>query len=487
MSKKNELDTYIRKAKKGDKDAYRKIIELLYDEIYNLTAFIYDDDETKEKLTKHLFIKAYKNMPEYDSEECDIHLWMAREATKELYKVVCDREDEIFSNEIEQKEYNYDSIEDDDDLGEASAEFNEAFLTDTGFDNEEGCFASLTIGEKIIYLLYCYEGYSVDEIESIMDIDSSFITSEIASMRDGILAAYAPIKAENADENEDALADESDAVAAAPVSSEDDYSDSDYDDEDDIDILDDEKPVRKAVRPSSADKKKYAIGGLRLTEKELKGVIVGVFAAVVLIVVIVVVMVVSGHNKDNGNSQTTKASVTATKTTPAASTKASTEAATTEEETTTTAAPRRPQSGPQPDVNISTTAAPTEAPTQPSTEAQTAKPTQKPTEATTAAKETTTAPANVLKPEQGGNSNTGGNSAGGVGSNTGNNAAGGAGSNTGNNAAGGAGSNAGNNAAGGAGSDTGNNAAGGAGSNAGNNAAGGAGSNTGNNANVNSN
>lgn len=386
MSKKNELDTYIRKAKKGDKDAYRKIIELLYDEIYNLTAFIYDDDETKEKLTKHLFIKAYKNMPEYDSEECDIHLWMAREATKELYKVVCDREDEIFSNEIEQKEYNYDSIEDDDDLGEASAEFNEAFLTDTGFDNEEGCFASLTIGEKIIYLLYCYEGYSIDEIESIMDIDSSFITSEIASMRDGILAAYAPIKAENADENEDALADESDAVAAAPVSSEDD----DYDDEDDIDILDDEKPVRKAARPSSADKKKYAIGGLRLTEKELKGIIVGVFAAVVLIVVIVVVMVVSGHNKDNGNSQTTKASVTATKTTPAASTKASTEAATTEEETTT-AAPRRPQSGPQPDVNISTTAAPTEAPTQPSTEAQTTKPTQKPTEATTAAKETTKA------------------------------------------------------------------------------------------------
>lgn len=398
MSKKNELDTYIRKAKKGDKDAYRKIIELLYDEIYNLTAFIYDDDETKEKLTKHLFIKAYKNMPEYDSEECDIHLWMAREATKELYKVVCDREDEIFSNEIEQKEYNYDSIEDDDDLGEASAEFNEAFLTDTGFDNEEGCFASLTIGEKIIYLLYCYEGYSVDEIESIMDIDSSFITSEIASMRDGILAAYAPIKAENADENEDALADESDAVAAAPVSSEDDdyededdYSDPDYDDEDDIDILDDEKPVRKAARSSSADKKKYAIGGLRLTEKELKGVIVGVFAAVVLIVVIVVVMVVSGHNKDNGNSQTTKASVTATKTTPAASTKASTEAATTEEETTTTAAPRRPQSGTQPDVNISTTAAPTEAPTQPSTEAQTTKPTQKPTEATTAAKETTKA------------------------------------------------------------------------------------------------
>ena len=400
MAKKNELDTYIKKAQKGDKDAYRKIIEFLYDEIYNLTAFVYDDDETNEKLTKHLFIKAYKNIADYDSEECDIHLWMAREATKELYKVVCDREDEIFSNEIEQKDYNYESIEDDEELGEASAEFNEAFLTDAGFDKEEGCFASLTTGEKIIYLLYCYEGYSVDEIETIMNIDSSFITSEIASMRDGVLAAYAPIKAENADENEDALADEDDVVAPAPVSSEDedyededDYSDSDYDDDDDIDILDDEKPARRAARPSSADKKKYAIGGLKLTEKELKGVIVGVFAAVVLIVVIVVVMVVSGHNKDNGNSQTTKASVTATKTTPAASTKASTQAATTEEETTTTAAPRRPQSGTQPDVNISTTAAPTEAPTQPSTEATT-KATQAPT---TQAPTTTAAPSTTAQ------------------------------------------------------------------------------------------
>lgn len=380
MAKKSELDTYIKKAKKGDKDAYRKIIEFLYDEIYNLTAFIYDDDETKEKLTKHLFIKAYKNIADYDSEECDIHLWMAREATKELYKVVCDREDEIFSNEIEQKDYNYESIEDDDELGEASAEFNEEFLTDAGFDKEEGCFASLTTGEKIIYLLYCYEGYSVDEIETIMNIDSSFITSEIASMRDGVLAAYAPIKAENADENEDALAADDDTAASAPAESEDEDDDdySDYDDEDDIDILDDEKPVRKTAGPS-ADKKKYAIGGLRLTEKELKGLIVGVFAAVVLIVVIVVVMVVSGHNKDNGNPQTTKASVTTTKTTISETTKAATEAATTEEETTTTAAARRPQSGTQPDVNISTTAASTEAPTQASTESQTTKPTQKAT------------------------------------------------------------------------------------------------------------
>lgn len=399
MAKKNELDTYIKKAKKGDKDAYRKIIELLYDEIYNLTAFIYDDDETKEKLTKHLFIKAYKNIADYDSEECDIHLWMAREATKELYKVVCDREDEIFSNEIEQKDYNYESIEDDEELGEASAEFNEAFLTDAGFDKEEGCFASLTTGEKIIYLLYCYEGYSVDELETIMNIDSSFITSEIASMRDGVLAAYAPIKAENADENEDALADEDDVVAPAPVSSEDDdyededdYSDPDYDEEDDIDILDDEKPAKRAARPSSADKKKYAIGGLKLTEKELKGLIVGVFAAVVLIVVIVVVMVVSGHNKDNGNSQTTKASVTATKTTPNTTTKAATEAetTTTQEETTTV---RQTQRGTQPSVNISTTAAPTEAPTQPSTEAAT-KATQAPT---TQAPTTTAAPSTTAQ------------------------------------------------------------------------------------------
>ena len=177
MAKKDSLETYIKKSQKGDKDAYRKVIAELYSEIYNLSAFIYDDDETREKLTKHLFIKAFKSIADFDSEECDIHLWMAREATKEIYNVAVKREDNIFSNESEQRDYSYESIEEDDELGEASAEFNEAFLTEEGFDPAVEFAANLTIGERIIYLLYCYEGYTIDEIESIIEIDSSFIMS----------------------------------------------------------------------------------------------------------------------------------------------------------------------------------------------------------------------------------------------------------------------------------------------------------------------
>lgn len=373
MAKKDSLETFIKKSQKGDKDAYRKIIELLYDEIYNLAAFIYEDDVKREKVTKHLFIKAYKNISEFDPQECDIHLWMAREATKELYRLESSDEDEsIFSDEIEQKEYEFTSIEEDDELGEASAEFNEGFLTDTGFDADEDCFAAMTVGEKLIYLMYCYESYTIDEIEDITQIDSAFISSEIAGMREGVLTAYAPIKEQIALESEDALDD----VVANDGDSDDgidilgDPDESDY-----YESLDDDGEVtrRKPVRSRSKEKQ-YAIGSLRLTEKQLKAGIIGAAALVVLIVVIFVVMLVSAHNRSNANNVTTPAASTTAKTTETP-TQASTEAETTTEEETTTR--RATTSGTTPAVEIKPA---TEAPT---TTAASTETTAAPTEATT--------------------------------------------------------------------------------------------------------
>ena len=444
MAKKDSLETYIKKSQKGDKDAYRKVIAELYSEIYNLSAFIYDDDETREKLTKHLFIKAFKSIADFDSEECDIHLWMAREATREIYNVAVKRGDNIFSNEIEQRDYSFESIEEDDELGEASAEFNESFLTEEGFDPATEFAANLTIGEKIIYLLYCYEGYTVDEIESIIEIDSSFIMSEIAGMRDGVLAAYAPIKAENDGVVEDVLAD---SDTAAGYGNNDGDTDSDgfeyesedeYDEEqdDDEDYEDDQDDVFYSGRRSRAgviddrNKKKYAIGKLKLTEKELKGLIIGVVAAVVLIIVIVIVAVASGHNRDrNNNAVTTEA------TKPQVTNNTTVEPTTAQEETTTeeeTTTKKKVQQGTQPQVEINTTTA---APTQPTTQPTTQPPTQPPTPISE--QKPVVPPVNNNSNNNGAN---GGNNPVGGGSNTseGNNTSGG-GSNTsgGNNTAGG--------------------------------------------------
>lgn len=385
MAKNDSLETFIKKSQKGDKDAYRKIIEFLYDEIYNLAAFIYEDDAKREKITKHLFIKAYKKISEFDPQECDIHLWMAREATKELYRLENDDEDEsIFSDEIEQKEYDFTSIEDDDELGEASAEFNEGFLTDAGFDADEDCFAAMTVGEKLIYLMYCYEGYTIDEIEDITQVDSAFISSEIAGMREGVLTAYAPIKEQLAQESEDALDDgvvnEGDSDDGIDILGDPDESDY-YESLDD----DGEATRRKPVRSHSREKQ-YAIGNLRLTEKQLKAGIIGAAALVVLIVVIFVVMLVSAHNRSNANNVTTPAASTTAKTTEAP-TQASTEAETTTEEETTTR--RATTSGTTPAVEINTTVPPTEESTTPEpTQPTTAKQTQPTTTESTTAKTT---------------------------------------------------------------------------------------------------
>jgi DNA-directed RNA polymerase specialized sigma24 family protein len=380
MAKNNELDKYIKKAKKDDKNAYRMIINYLWDEIYNLAGFLCDADE-QEKVTKRLFVVAYRHIKEYDENECDIHLWMAREATKELYSMLCESGEEIFPEQIDQKDYDFSSIDEDDELGEASAEFNEAFLGEGGFDSEEACFASMTAGEKIIYLLYCYESYNIDEIETIMNIDSSFITSEIASMREGVLAAYAPIKTATADEDEDALEDAEDEEVDEAA------------EDDDIDILDDERPVKSTSRPVKAqDKKEYAIGNLQFTEKQFKGVILGVFAVLLVIVIIIIVAVVSAHNGNNNITATTKALTTqATSaqgtTAQNAETTGETQETSAEEETTA----RRVQSGTQPNVEINTTEAPTQASTEGATQAATTKAAET-TAATTTQAATTVAP-----------------------------------------------------------------------------------------------
>ena len=482
MAKKDSLETYIKKSQKGDKDAYRKVIAELYSEIYNLSAFIYDDDETREKLTKHLFIKAFKSIADFDSEECDIHLWMAREATREIYNVAVKRGDNIFSNEIEQRDYSFESIEEDDELGEASAEFNESFLTEEGFDPATEFAANLTIGEKIIYLLYCYEGYTVDEIESIIEIDSSFIMSEIAGMRDGVLAAYAPIKAENDGVVEDVLADSDTAAGYGnndgdtdsdgfEYESEDEYDeeqddDEDYEDDQDDDVFDSGRRSKAGVI-DDRNKKKYAIGKLKLTEKELKGLIIGVVAAVVLIIVIVIVAVASGHNRDrNNNAVTTEARTPQVTNTTTVEPTTAQEETTTEEETTTK---KKVQQGTQPPVEINTTV---EATTQPTTQP----PTKETVTAQTPEQKPVVPPVNNNSNNNGAN---GGNNPVGGGSNTseGNNTSGG-GSNTsgGNNTSGGGNNTSEGNNTSGEGSNTsgGNNTSGG-GSNTsgGNNTAGG--------------
>ena len=483
MAKKDSLETYIKKSQKGDKDAYRKVIAELYSEIYNLSAFIYEDDETREKLTKHLFIKAFKSIADFDSEECDIHLWMAREATKEIYNVAVKREDNIFSNEIEQRDYSYESIEEDDELGEASAEFNEAFLTEEGFDPAVEFAANLTIGEKIIYLLYCYEGYTIDEIESIIEIDSSFIMSEIAGMRDGVLAAYAPIKAENDGVVEDVLADS--AIAAgygnddgdadsedseySEYESEDEYDeDSEY--EEDDDFFESERQSRARII-ADRNKKKYAIGKLRLTEKELKGLIIGVVAAVVLIIVIVIVVVASGHNRNrNNNAATTEATTPQVTNTTTVEPTTAQEETTTEEETTTK---KKVQQGTQPPVEINTTV---EATTQPTTQP----PTKETVTAQTPEQKPVVPPVNNNSNNNG--VNGGNNAVGGDGNASGGNNAAGGGSNTsgGNNTAGGGSNTSGGNNTSGGGNNTseGNNTSGeGSNTSGGNNTSGG-GSNT---------
>ena len=48
-------------------------------------------------------------------------------------------------------------------------------------------FKKLTKGQIILFEMFCYEGFTVDEIQELLEIDKVFITSELSALKDIVL------------------------------------------------------------------------------------------------------------------------------------------------------------------------------------------------------------------------------------------------------------------------------------------------------------
>ena len=115
------LKKAIKTALKNSQDLYiRKFIILLH--------LSYITKESREKLTKHVLVRMFKNASEFDNEELDIHLWIARFTTVEVYNVCKKQNGELFDTQISAEEYNYDSISEDSEFAKCAADYNQAFL-----------------------------------------------------------------------------------------------------------------------------------------------------------------------------------------------------------------------------------------------------------------------------------------------------------------------------------------------------------------------
>lgn len=178
----------IQEVKKGNKDVYDEISNLIIDEVYNLVSFVYKKEETRKKLARHVVVKIIRSIDEFDSEAMDIHMWIARFTTIEIYNVYSKQNGNIFNKTYNNLSYEYNTIQEDTLFEECAAEYNRAFIDIAELNKINGKLSSLTKAQKIIYEMFCYECFSIDEIEDVLEVDSTYIIDAIAGMREQLCA-----------------------------------------------------------------------------------------------------------------------------------------------------------------------------------------------------------------------------------------------------------------------------------------------------------
>ena len=280
-----ELIKLLNDSKKGNKNSFEKLTRLVYQEVYNLVAFVYTTKESREKLTKHVLVRMFKNASEFDNEELDIHLWIARFTTVEVYNVCKIQNGELFDTQISAEEYNYDSISEDSEFAKCAADYNQAFLDIDQLNEIMTDFEDFSKGQRLLYLMFAYESYTIDEIEDLLEIDSTFIGTQIMQIRGMLGLDMVSLDGDGPQvhvADEDSSEDETDDED----SSDDSVPEIDFDDNDNYSDRYDAKSANHGIK----------------ADARMRGIIA--ICAALVVVLAVVTVAIAGRIKKNKSKST---------------------------------------------------------------------------------------------------------------------------------------------------------------------------------------
>ena len=280
-----ELIKLLNDSKKGNKNSFEKFTRLVYQEVYNLVAFVYITKESREKLTKHVLVRMFKNASEFDNEELDIHLWIARFTTVEVYNVCKKQNGELFDTQISAEEYNYASISEDSEFAKCAADYNQAFLDIDQLNEIMTDFEDFSKGQRLLYLMFAYESYTIDEIEDLLEIDSTFIGTQIMQIRGMLGLDMVSLDGDGSQvhvADEDSSEDETDDED----SSDDSVPEIDFDDNDNYSDRYDAKSANHGIK----------------ADARMRGIIA--ICAALVVVLAVVTVAIAGRIKKNKSKST---------------------------------------------------------------------------------------------------------------------------------------------------------------------------------------
>lgn len=197
MSKESkELVQLINKYQRGVDESFDRLCDRIEPKVYTLVSMVYDKEENRDKLVRHIFSKLKKAAEEVLVNSDDVELWLAQFCTKIIFNIYSQGKN-VLSEEtdtINQEEYEFNSIGYDDELKNCVQYYNKAI--DSNDLDALDSIANLSKTQILIYQLYCYAEYTVDELEELFDADSMYIENEIIALKNILLDEYAQIEAD---------------------------------------------------------------------------------------------------------------------------------------------------------------------------------------------------------------------------------------------------------------------------------------------------
>ena len=185
-NKEERLIRLIRREQSGKGGNYEEICELLFDEINNLVRPVCQSAEESRKKVKKLFVRMLQQIDEIDTND-DIHLWIAGFTTVTLYELLCRENGQIITYRSGNIDYQYSHIDDDDELRLKVRDYNDALANPKRYMFGKEFFSKLSKGQIILFEMFCYEGFTIDEIQELLEVDKIYITSELAAIKAAVL------------------------------------------------------------------------------------------------------------------------------------------------------------------------------------------------------------------------------------------------------------------------------------------------------------
>ena len=211
----------------------KELCNKIYKEVYALSYPVYKDEAKSTTQAKKALIQVCSKINGIDLTK-NIHKQIAVIVSTYFFVNAVDENSKELSEKTDIKEYKFSKIREDEEFLMYMKKKANAFRSPLVFDEEDEKLKSLDSVQMALVELYAYEMQSVDAIERMTDVDSSYIGSWIAQIK-FILSGEAVALENTADEAKAAVANDniSDEIY------EDAYENSD-DDKEQYDESDDE-------------------------------------------------------------------------------------------------------------------------------------------------------------------------------------------------------------------------------------------------------